>query len=507
MSSSKAKSFILILIGLSFSLLVINSCEQKADPFSARNQQPGISAFSFQDDSMKFNKAPFYINLKYRDEENQQLTATFRFKSGKGSIIDPSFELISKDGNSITFNAPEEFDGQLDFIPDTTGRVEIELEISDKVKTTTRTAEGFIYKNLEPVAKFRYTLLTQVSPYKIEVDADSSEDPDGEIVRYYWRFGDGSALVNTGSPTYQHSYQNAGIYTVRLTVEDSDGDLDSTEQAVSTNNQPPVASLQITPQPPSGPAPLTINYTGAGSYDPDGTISTYRVDFGNGISVPNVSGTHTYNVDGQFRVKLTVTDNLGATDTTSILVTVATPPVVNLTVSPAEGAFPLECIINGKASYDPQGGVLDHDIFIDGTLVYDNLDSVLHTFTVPKNSYLVRLLVTSQRNGLTAQATKSVNVINLDPVADFVWTPLNPGHLQPVTYDASASYDPNLTDFISYYKWTFPGGDTLAGPDKQVVTKPYDAGQNPYLVKLEIWDKFRNDPALAGYATITKTIP
>ena len=507
---SKAKYFLLSLIGLSL-LLLINSCEQKADPFSSKNQQPGISTFSFEDDSLKFTTtAPFKINLKYSDEENQPLTATFRFISGKGSIFHSSFTEISRDGNSVTYSAPTSFDGKLNFTPDTTGKVEIEVEISDKVKIATRTAETFFFRNLEPEAQFRYTLLTQVSPYKIQVDADSSKDPDGKIVRYYWRFGDGSALVNTGSPIYQHSYQSAGIYTVRLTVEDSDGDLDSTEHAVSTNNQSPVASLQISPQPPTGPAPLTINYTGAGSYDPDGTISTYRVDFGNGISVPNVSGSHTYSVDGIFRVKLTVTDNLGATDTTSILVTVATPPVVNLTVTPDEGPFPLACQINGKGSYDPQGGVLKHDIYIktgsgNFQLAYENIDSVLHLFNQPQD-YLVRLLVTSQRNGLTAQVSKSVKASNLDPVADFVWTPPNPGHLQPVTYDASGSYDPNLTDQISYYKWTFPQGDTLAGPNASIVTKAFDAGQNPYRVKLEVWDNFRGTTQ-AGYATVTKTVP
>lgn len=505
MRSWKMKSFTFFLVGLGLLLLVFNACESKKDPFSSLNKQPVIDSFSFDQDSLKFTQqSPFKLTLKYQDEENQQLTATFKFVSGKGDIYDANFKQIEKSDDKIVFDVPSSFDGKINFIPDTTGKVEIEMELSDRVKLTTKLAETFFFKNLEPVALFNYQLLSNVRPYNVEVDASESYDQDeGQIKWYYWRFDDGSPLVKTGSKTYQHSYQNAGSYTIRLTVEDDDGAVDSTEQAVSTNNQPPVASLQISPQPPSGPAPFSISYTATGSYDPDGTINTYRIDLGNGISRPDSTGSYTYNVDGNFRVKLTVTDNLGATDTTSILVTVATPPVAILTVAPNEGPFPLECLINGNTSYDPQGGLLDHDIYIDGTLVYDNVDSVLHTFTDPK-TYLVRLLVTSQRNGLTSQITKSVTATNLNPVAEFNWVPQNPGHLQPVTY-TSTSYDSNLTDQISYYKWTFPQGDTLAGPNRSIVTKAFDAGQNPYQVKLEVWDKYRGTP-YAGYATITKTV-
>ncbi len=502
-----------VLLTLLAVFIVFFSCENHGDPFSGSNTTPEIQQFAFDDDSLKFTTAnPFTITLQYRDAENQPLVATFRFLSGSGDIIESQFSGISRTDNTISFDVPSQFNDKIDFIPDTTGKVEIELELSDKVKISTRGAKTFFYKNLAPVASFTYRLLTNVSPYQMEVDASDSYDPDssqgGGIELYIWDFGDGDR-DSSNSNTNQHIYTNAGTYTVKLKVKDNDGEYSKIkEQVVSTNNQPPVASLQVNPV--NGAAPLLINYTATNSQDPDGQIVAYRIDFDDGSSTLDSAGTHLYNVDKDYRVKLRVTDNLGQTDTTSVLVRVATPPVAVLSVSPTQGPFPLQCLFNGTSSYDPQDpqGLypLDFEIFINNQLIYSDIDSVVHTFNTPAvDPYQVRLEVTSQRNGLTAQATRAVTVTNLDPEADFTWTPNIPGHQQLVTYTSTSS-DPNPTDSISYYRWTFPFGDVIQGPDKRVVTKIFDAGVDTYKVKLEVWDKYRGTP-FEGYDFITKIIP
>jgi len=53
---------------------------------------------------------------------------------------------------------------------------------------------------------------------EILFDGSGSNDPDGEIVEYRWDFGDGESS-NKVYPT--HSYDNEGIYTVKLTVRDN----------------------------------------------------------------------------------------------------------------------------------------------------------------------------------------------------------------------------------------------------------------------------------------------
>lgn len=503
-----------VLLALLAVFIVFFSCENHGDPFSGSNTTPEIQQFAFDDDSLKFTTAnPFTITLQYRDAENQPLVATFKFLSGSGDIIESQFSGVSRTDNTITFDVPGQFNDKIDFIPDTTGKVEIELELSDKVKLSTRSAKTFFFKNLAPVASFTYRWLTTVSPYQIELDPSDSYDPDGAqgggIELYVWRFGDGTAVTAISSDTtVKHTYMNAGSYTVRLKVADNDGGLDSTEQIVYTDNQPPVASLQVNPV--NGAAPLLINYTATNSQDPDGQIVAYRIDFDDGSSTLDSAGTHLYTVDKDYRVKLRVTDNLGQTDTTSVLVRVTTPPVAVLSVSPTQGPFPLQCLFNGTSSYDPQDPqglyLLDFEIFINNQLIYSNIDSVVHTFSAPAvDPYQVRLEVTSQRNGLTAQATRAVTVTNLNPVANFSWTPNIPGHQQLVTYTSTSS-DPNPTDSISYYRWTFPFGDVIQGADKRVVTKIFDAGVDTYKVKLEVWDKYRGTP-FEGYDFITKIIP
>ncbi|MCI0512895.1 PKD domain-containing protein [candidate division KSB1 bacterium] len=496
-----------VLISL---VILFWACETHHDPFSALNMDPKIQTFRFSADSLKYKKSePFKLLLKYQDDEKQMLTATFTFRKGHGDLFHSSFRKLRVDLNSITFEAPGVFDGEINFIPDSTGKLELDLELSDKVKLASARVEAFFYFNLRPVAKFTYRLQTSVSPYELDVDAADSYDPDtrtgsdqGKIEWFQWWFDDGTPWINTKANTYHHVFKRSGTYTVKLRVIDFDGGIDSLAQAIATNNQPPLAILQVDPV--AGEAPVTIRYTATNSTDPDGRIVDYRIDFDDGSSSLDSAGAHVYHLDGNYRVRLKVQDNLGQTDTTGISVKVATHPRAFLNVTPLSGPFPLDCMFHGKTSYDPQGGKLKHDLYINGELRYNNIDSVIHTFDAPEK-YIVRLVVTNQRNGLTAEAQQSVTVINLKPKANFNWEPQSPQHRTPVTY-TSTTTDSNVTDEISYYKWTFPEGVTEEGANKNIVTHAFDAGFSTYSVKLEVWDKYRGTK-FEGYSSITKIIP
>ena len=90
--------------------------------------------------------------------------------------------------------------------------------------------------------------------------------------------------------------------------------------AVSTTNQPPVASATTSC---SG---LTCNVNGSGSTDPDGTISSYSWNWGDGTTAGSgVNAAHTYAAAGTYTITLTVTDNAGATNATTRSVTVSPP--------------------------------------------------------------------------------------------------------------------------------------------------------------------------------------
>ncbi|MCZ7556185.1 MAG: PKD domain-containing protein [Bacteroidia bacterium] len=85
-------------------------------------------------------------------------------------------------------------------------------------------------------------------------------------------------------------------------------------------NAPPVAVMAAVPT--QGKAPLAVNFSSAGSYDPDGTITAYSWDFGDGGSSNLEHPSHDYLTPGVYTAVLMVTDNGNATASASTTVTV-----------------------------------------------------------------------------------------------------------------------------------------------------------------------------------------
>ena len=84
----------------------------------------------------------------------------------------------------------------------------------------------------------------------------------------------------------------------------------------------------------NGPTPLTVQFSSAGSIDPDGTSLTYAWDFdGNGTTdSTDANPTHTYTTAGTFNATLTVTDADGQTGFDTIPITAGnTRPTVTIT--------------------------------------------------------------------------------------------------------------------------------------------------------------------------------
>lgn len=76
-------------------------------------------------------------------------------------------------------------------------------------------------------------------------------------------------------------------------------------------NKPPTASFSFTPQ--TGLFPVDVNFDASASADTDGTIVSYRWDFGDGSIGDGATTTHRYQGKGTFNIKLIVTDDDGAT--------------------------------------------------------------------------------------------------------------------------------------------------------------------------------------------------
>ena len=98
----------------------------------------------------------------------------------------------------------------------------------------------------------------------------------------------------------------------------------------SVFNQPPNARLAVVEGIPYGPAPQTFVFDISGSWDPDGEIASFTLDFGDG-SAP-VEGTdtsetisHLYEQPGTYIITLTVTDNYNKSNSIRLVFGLSSP--------------------------------------------------------------------------------------------------------------------------------------------------------------------------------------
>ena len=88
----------------------------------------------------------------------------------------------------------------------------------------------------------------------------------------------------------------------------------------------------------TGPAPLEVTFSSAGSDDPDGDDLTYEWNFGDGTPVSNEPNpTHSFTEPGQYTVRLLVTDTTGKSGTSTLVITAGnTRPTVDIEI-PEQG--------------------------------------------------------------------------------------------------------------------------------------------------------------------------
>jgi PKD repeat protein len=147
------------------------------------------------------------------------------------------------------------------------------------------------------------------------LDGSGSSDTGGSIVQYEWDVDDdGTYEYSTSSPTQSHTYDQDGIYTVRLRVTDNLGATDEATATATIADTSPTAAF--TGSPTSGSAPLTVNFTdNSTGYDQP---LSYAWDFdfitNPGIDSTDQNPTYIYNSEGTYTVKLTVTDSDGSSN-------------------------------------------------------------------------------------------------------------------------------------------------------------------------------------------------
>jgi len=170
-----------------------------------------------------------------------------------------------------------------------------------------------------PTADFSFNPTTGGIPLSVVFDGSASSSPNGSITNYSWDFGDGNSA--SGNFEVNHIYRAAGTFAIVLTVTDSAGmTATAAKQIVVTPPQPPIASFTYSVDTSTGS--ITLSADGSSSSSPNGSILDWSWDFGDGGTGSGGAVTYIFAFSGTYEVSLTVTDNVGYSDTTYQTITV-----------------------------------------------------------------------------------------------------------------------------------------------------------------------------------------
>jgi PKD repeat protein len=245
----------------------------------------------------------------------------------------------------------------------------------------------------------------------VQFDASASSDPDGSIVSYTWNYGDGSTDIGVMK---WHPFSASGTYMVTLTVTDDDGATNSITQAIQVGgavNAAPTANFSTLPTSPT--IGEWVRFDGAGSTDSDGSIVSYQWSYGDGHGTsPSVNSYsyYAFTSAGTYVVSLTVTDDDGATNTTTRNVSVGTvqqAPVALFSFTPSAPAVGVSVSFNGSTSYDSDGVIVSYRWDLDGNGADDAFTPTVNaTYNTPGVA-MVRLTVIDN-DGLSSTVTHAV---------------------------------------------------------------------------------------------------
>jgi PKD repeat protein len=103
---------------------------------------------------------------------------------------------------------------------ETSGIHTVRLKVTDEAGLAGTAEIAITVENTPPLASCRFSSDSPVIGEWVLFDASASFDPDGRLVDFVWDFGDGASTRGT---RVGHAYEEVGVYSVRLTVEDDAG--------------------------------------------------------------------------------------------------------------------------------------------------------------------------------------------------------------------------------------------------------------------------------------------
>lgn len=287
--------------------------------------------------------------------------------------------------------------------------------------------------------------------------------------KYYWNYGDGSAIDTTVGSGGNHTYTTTGSYTVTTTVTNGCGMTKAftTTQTVSNTSFPTLVNSRGEKQwgfPGSdnnggtssnagcsgdaiifyfmGEAANNLWDFGDGN---TGTATESMLVYGGDGSFPVTIIKHSFSANGPYKIKLTLTNNCNKSVTDSMMINIGGNQLVNgdMTTSPPPftTCAPIDFLAFGGSNYQYDFG--------DNTTLSTSSPTVTHTFAAQGN-YLVTVLVTNGC-GNTATYSRSVNVNGVGGPAVALSSSANPTCINDNDGTATVSVTSGNPPYI--YSW------------------------------------------------------
>ena len=152
-------------------------------------------------------------------------------------------------------------------------------------------------------------------------DGSQSTAGSSPIASYDWDMGDGSVLTGV---SVNHSYDTPGTYAIKLAVTDEAGLSDTATLSIlispAIEVNPPTAIIE---GPETGSTGEVLIFDGSNSTAGANPIASYEWDMGDGATLDGATIQYTYKAPGEYEVTLTVTDETGVSDATTLLVQIS----------------------------------------------------------------------------------------------------------------------------------------------------------------------------------------
>lgn len=262
-----------------------------------------------------------------------------------------------------------------------------------------------------------------------------------------FRLGSGSALIDAGRST--------------ALTSDLDGRPRSLDGSGNGSAVPDIGAFEFNrssnahPIADAGPdriagAGVSVDFDGRASFDPDGTITSYDWDFGDGTTATGAQVQHRFSAGTDRVVTLSVTDNGGAVGTAQVRVQVARLPVAD---AGSDQATDVDVALDfdGRGSTDPDGQIVRFVwSFGDGS---DGTGALARHAYAAAGRFTATLTVTNDQ-GLSASDTAQIEVRGPDTTPPSLQhTPVGAATLgQALDLEATASDPSGLASVTLFHR-------------------------------------------------------